>query len=1371
MRHAVFFLSVFLLVLGAVCRAADYPTGKLVIADYQGGRATRPLGGTPGIWTYDGNALQSSVPTKRRVSNADLMDANGRNQLAAMAYPAVGMQSQEDEEYVEYQILLAKAARIDGFVVEWHAPGDPAFLNMQKVAERLGFFVGANWCVSQTLKWDVASWETNVLKATATQAQKLQFGYEYARSLKAELYDKPTALKLNGRPLLLLFGGDYFANADLPQLRTEWGGTTLPLIGRYMLGLPDAYAAGVLKQGANLVDGFYPWSGSAVPETSSTDPELAPLMAVPTHDSFHSADNLLAYRERWIGYTKNFADKGLPLRMGCVMPGADNRACGGWGTKIFYIARKDGETHRRQWELYARERENLDLVLVATWNDFTEDTVIEPTLERGQRDVEIAEAGSAAFKGVPSDPSGLSLPKRLFDLRKGYGQLRRLGFAATGPKDRMDAIAEKIASRQYAAAAAGLSDEEARLQLLNSRVTSPPVVTTVLVDPATEKSVAAGGNLWLTLPPSVDVLMSTLRCDTELTWEWLDSETSSYSVLASNGSSTGTVAQIIGTGTGNWISARIRVFDENCPFARDTLDAPGKAILRFSGKVTCRNVVLKTFCKDLPPSISVEPKAGAVVAGRALRLSVEAGGTGGVAYQWRKDGVNLAGKTAENLDIASFSGADVGDYQCVVSSGSASVTSAAAAMTLIVSPEITAQPQSVFVAPGAASVFTVTASGTAPIGYQWQKDGVNLAGGTQQSFTISSASLVDEGSYTVVVSNQAGTVSSSIARLAVVSPITIARQPSSVTIPAGGSLSLSVSATSAAPLSFQWYKNETLLSGGTAATFAVGTALVGDSGTYKVVVSNSGAAVSSANANVLVSDSEMLVLRQPSNVALLRGAAVSVAVQVVPASGGSTSYQLCSVAGGTFTAVPSIQGGVSSPGGVVEIPLGAISGSTGQYCVEFTRVVDGKATVVRSQPFEITLHDFGEVAGTYRALLEDAGGVEPVGDGAFYRGVVTVHVSRLGAVSGQLQYNEPRILPGAGNASRRVYSPVFRSFTSNLVPRSDSPLVLTCAPTLGAVRAAGRQSVNLELDLGKAGAPLAVEVRDAASAMEGSLESRYSVCRASGMTRLCTSLGDGLQAVAGGYLLSANSAQAAADASRNGFVSAHIFPSGRVLWMTRSTGYTGCGSSSLNLTDPGNPVLALYERQSQSSSARFHSTSFLGILNWRKSADGGWIMAAGSVSHPDQIERQGTFLSGAKDISGFKSSGVVRLSTSDGDSCRWNGGAGVSLPAPNPTLKLVVSDPAAESGAHAWKLAVSSSGLVSAEGVAVGGKYPPPLRLRLDKNHGMWIGSYGASKVRRLLSGAFIDSADAPGVSGRGWVESGAFPDITSWRWELAAAR
>ncbi len=84
-----------------------------------------------------------------------------------------------------------------------------------------------------------------------------------------------------------------------------------------------------------------------------------------------------------------------------------------------------------------------------------------------------------------------------------------------------------------------------------------------------------------------------------------------------------------------------------------------------------------------------------------------------------------------------------------------------------VAPTITAQPQSQTVNVGAPASFSVTATGTAPLGYQWKKGGSDIAGATASTYSIAAAQTTDAGSYTVVVSNVAGSATSNAATLTV----------------------------------------------------------------------------------------------------------------------------------------------------------------------------------------------------------------------------------------------------------------------------------------------------------------------------------------------------------------------------------------------------------------------------------------------------------------------------------------------------------------------------------------------------------------------------------------------------------------------------
>ena len=102
-------------------------------------------------------------------------------------------------------------------------------------------------------------------------------------------------------------------------------------------------------------------------------------------------------------------------------------------------------------------------------------------------------------------------------------------------------------------------------------------------------------------------------------------------------------------------------------------------------------------------------------------------------------------------------------------------------------PEITSQPQRTIVAAGQTAIFSVTATGTAPLGYQWRKSGLamsdvgQISGSTTPVLTVTSAQLADAGSYTVVISNGYGSATSTVATLTVIVPVDSALQNATAT--------------------------------------------------------------------------------------------------------------------------------------------------------------------------------------------------------------------------------------------------------------------------------------------------------------------------------------------------------------------------------------------------------------------------------------------------------------------------------------------------------------------------------------------------------------------------------------------------------------
>ena len=134
--------------------------------------------------------------------------------------------------------------------------------------------------------------------------------------------------------------------------------------------------------------------------------------------------------------------------------------------------------------------------------------------------------------------------------------------------------------------------------------------------------------------------------------------------------------------------------------------------------------------------------------------------------------------------------------------------------------------------------------------YQWKKNGSNIAGATSSTYTTPATSIEDNNAlYSVVVSNSAGTVTSSTATLTVVpvAPV-ITTQPANRTINAGQTATFSVVATGTAPLSYQWKKNGSDISGATSSTYTTPSSVIGDNGAvFTVLVSNSsGTAISSS---------------------------------------------------------------------------------------------------------------------------------------------------------------------------------------------------------------------------------------------------------------------------------------------------------------------------------------------------------------------------------------------------------------------------------------------------------------------------------------------------------------------------------------------
>src|SRR5215469_14244181 len=238
------------------------------------------------------------------------------------------------------------------------------------------------------------------------------------------------------------------------------------------------------------------------------------------------------------------------------------------------------------------------------------------------------------------------------------------------------------------------------------------------------------------------------------------------------------------------------------------------------------------------PSISIEPANQVVTAGQTATFTVVATGTTPLSYQWQKNGAAISGATSASYTTPATTSADNGaQFVVVVSNVAGNVTSIAATLAVnaaAVAPSITTQPANQTVTVGQTATFTVVATGTSPLSYQWQKNGAAISRATSASYTTPATTSADNGAqFVVVVSNVAGNVTSNAATLAVnaaaVAP-SITTQPASQTVTVGQTATFTVVATGTTPLSYQWQKNGTAIGGATSASYTTPATTSADKG-------------------------------------------------------------------------------------------------------------------------------------------------------------------------------------------------------------------------------------------------------------------------------------------------------------------------------------------------------------------------------------------------------------------------------------------------------------------------------------------------------------------------------------------------------------
>ena len=263
------------------------------------------------------------------------------------------------------------------------------------------------------------------------------------------------------------------------------------------------------------------------------------------------------------------------------------------------------------------------------------------------------------------------------------------------------------------------------------------------------------------------------------------------------------------------------------------------------GNTVAQTMTIQVVTGQQAVAIQTQPQSQAVPALTDVTFSVGATGTG-LQYQWRLNGVAMAGKTASSLLLEDVASGNTGVYDVVVSNASNTLVSASATLALTQGAGVGVQPVPRIVPTGQPLSLTVGVNGAPAPSVTWTRDNQPLTA-SGAVLTVASASLADAGVYRATVTNATGT--NQTANVPVVVVDGTARR---LVVKSGSNLTLSVVTRQPAGtvLTYQWKNKDgnnvsgSRFSGMTTSRLTIKGVSINDIGAYRCQVS--GTAVGSA---------------------------------------------------------------------------------------------------------------------------------------------------------------------------------------------------------------------------------------------------------------------------------------------------------------------------------------------------------------------------------------------------------------------------------------------------------------------------------------------------------------------------------------------
>jgi hypothetical protein len=284
-------------------------------------------------------------------------------------------------------------------------------------------------------------------------------------------------------------------------------------------------------------------------------------------------------------------------------------------------------------------------------------------------------------------------------------------------------------------------------------------------------------------------------------------------------------------------------------------------------------------------------QAQTVTAGQPATFSVTPAGTGPFTYQWYVNGVAINGAVSSSYTVAATTSGDNGSlYTVAVTNAAGTIVSAPFVLTVNTPPSLSVQPVSETVIAGQPATFSVTATGTAPINYQWYQGTTPISGATGPTYTTPATAVGDSGAtYTVVVTNVVGTISSPAATLTVTPLVpTLSFAPIATQTYGGAPFIVSATSASSGAVSYSVGSGPATIVGNTVTLTGAGTVVLNAS---QVVNGNYTAAT--ATTKFTVGD-EVPTLTLPSPGTKIYGQQQPFAVTATSNSPGAITYSVVS---------------------------------------------------------------------------------------------------------------------------------------------------------------------------------------------------------------------------------------------------------------------------------------------------------------------------------------------------------------------------------------------------------------------------------------------------------------------------------------------